>query len=198
MSRDKFTRLWGASSKGPNHQPTKVELLEHVKNIDHPPSYTIKKITEENGSQIIFKTPPYHCELQPIEMIWGIIKNMIAFNSQVSSDQPPDPGFVAQDDQTNAGVNAAEHGVEVTPSWEDLDVFEILNEPFPFEIPNEPYPFEIPNEPYPFEIPNEPYPFEIQGEPMYPFEADDSNSALPTSRNRLPIAHNRGLETGVG
>ena len=162
--------------------------MDHVKSTDHPPSYTIKKIAEENGSHIIFKTPPYHCELQPIEMIWGIIKNMIAFNSQgkttaadlkkmldryfvritremfisvwmktiktslrytVSSDQPPDPGFVAQDDQTNTGINAAaEHGVELTPSWEDLDAFEVLNEPFPFDIPNE-------------------HPFEIQGEPMF-------------------------------
>ena len=59
------------SSKGAGHEPTKPELLAHVKNIDHPPRYSIKVIAEENGGHIIFKTPPYHCELQPIEMIWG-------------------------------------------------------------------------------------------------------------------------------
>jgi hypothetical protein len=48
------------SSKGPDHQPTKAELLAHVKNIDHPPKYSIKVIAEGNGRHIIFKTPPYH------------------------------------------------------------------------------------------------------------------------------------------
>jgi len=26
----------------------------------------------------LFYTPPYHCELQPIEMVWGAVKNKVA------------------------------------------------------------------------------------------------------------------------
>jgi len=199
------------ASKGPDHEPLKAELLAHVKNIDHPPSYTIKKIAEENGSHIIFKTPPYHCELQPIEMIWGIIKNMVAFNSQgkttaadlkkmldryfiritrdmfisvwiktiktglrytVSSDQPPDPVFVAQDDQANAGINAAAgHDVELTPSWEDLGAFEILND-YPFEavVNNVAAGHGVELSPS-WEVLN---PFEILNELPYAFDADNN------------------------
>ncbi|KAI8348197.1 hypothetical protein B0O80DRAFT_502126 [Mortierella sp. GBAus27b] len=56
-----------ASSKGEGYEPTKAELLAYVKSIDHPPSYSIKTIVEQNGGHMTFKTPPYHCEIQPIE-----------------------------------------------------------------------------------------------------------------------------------
>jgi hypothetical protein len=36
-------------------------------------------IAEEYGHKVIF-TPPYHPELEPIEIIWGVVKNRIAAN----------------------------------------------------------------------------------------------------------------------
>jgi hypothetical protein len=41
-------------------------------------TWTIYDIAKENGNHIIRKTPPYHCELQPIERIWACVKNKVA------------------------------------------------------------------------------------------------------------------------
>ncbi|KAF9149920.1 hypothetical protein BGX21_005689, partial [Mortierella sp. AD011] len=40
-----------------------------------------KKIAEKTGGHQVCKTPPYHCELQPIEEIWAVVKNMVAANA---------------------------------------------------------------------------------------------------------------------
>lgn len=40
------------------------------------------RIAQEHGNHIILKTPPYHCELQPIEMIWGVGKNMVGADAE--------------------------------------------------------------------------------------------------------------------
>jgi hypothetical protein len=53
----------------------KDALLNHLKTIEHEatmPTYeTAKKYSHE-----IIKTQPYHCELQSIEKVWGIVKNV--------------------------------------------------------------------------------------------------------------------------
>jgi arsenate reductase-like glutaredoxin family protein len=63
---------------------TKAKLYEIVeeakKEIESlPNSY---KIAREHGSHRILKTPPYHCELQPIEMIWGVGKNIVGADAE--------------------------------------------------------------------------------------------------------------------
>jgi len=158
------------SAKGEGYSPTKEELVAYLKNIDHPPRYSIRVIAEENGGHIIFKTPPYHCELQSIEMIWGIIKNMVAANYQgkttpaelkkmldyfflritretfisvwmktietgiryaTSSEGPQGAAFVGQDAQNNPAADHGDHGdlLPLPEDWEELDAFEVLNEP---------------------------------------------------------------------
>jgi len=50
-------------------KPTKQELKDHLVTLDDESTYSIVDIAKENGDHEIFRTPPYHCELQPIEKI---------------------------------------------------------------------------------------------------------------------------------
>ncbi|RLN46524.1 hypothetical protein BBJ28_00013853 [Nothophytophthora sp. Chile5] len=54
-----------------------AQLLERV-NLHRPaPIYEAQKIATKHGHLLYF---PYHPELQPIELVWGLIKNRIALN----------------------------------------------------------------------------------------------------------------------
>ncbi|MCJ7600546.1 MAG: transposase [Desulfobulbaceae bacterium] len=57
----------------------KPELVEILKKIAPEPVYAINEIAKSFGHEVI-RTPPYHPELQPIEICWGIVKNHIARN----------------------------------------------------------------------------------------------------------------------
>lgn len=54
----------------------KVELVEMLAKLAPAPTYAIDEIAKEHG-YAVFRTPPYHPELQPIEICWGILKNEI-------------------------------------------------------------------------------------------------------------------------
>jgi transposase len=45
------------------------------------------EIAKEFGHEILY-TPPYHCELQPIETVWGIGKNRVATQSRADDTGP--------------------------------------------------------------------------------------------------------------
>lgn len=57
----------------------KVELVEILAKVAPEPTYAIDEIAEEHGHKVL-RTPPYHPELQPIEICWGVLKNEIARN----------------------------------------------------------------------------------------------------------------------
>lgn len=57
----------------------KAELIEALEKISLTPIYQVDEIAKNYGHEII-RTPPYHPELQPIEICWGIVKNHIARN----------------------------------------------------------------------------------------------------------------------
>ena len=57
----------------------KVELITMLNKIAPNPTYIIDEIAEKNG-HIVLRTPPYHPELQPIEICWGIVKNEVGRN----------------------------------------------------------------------------------------------------------------------
>lgn len=57
----------------------KSELIEILGKIAPVPTYELDVVAERNGHSIL-RTPPYHPELQPIEICWGIVKNQIARN----------------------------------------------------------------------------------------------------------------------
>jgi transposase len=55
----------------------KVELVEILKKIAPEPTYETDVIARRQGHDIV-RTPPYHPELQPIEICWGVLKNEVA------------------------------------------------------------------------------------------------------------------------
>jgi transposase len=57
----------------------KAELIELLAKITPEPIYEIDEIAKSFGHKVL-RTPPYHPELQPIEICWGVVKNHIARN----------------------------------------------------------------------------------------------------------------------
>lgn len=55
----------------------KPELLELVKMAKEKVPFSCIKIAEQYEHEVSF-TPPYHCELQPIEGVWAIVKGEVA------------------------------------------------------------------------------------------------------------------------
>ena len=55
----------------------KPELLELVKINKETVPFSCVEIAKRYDHQILY-TPPYHCELQPIEGIWTVVKREIA------------------------------------------------------------------------------------------------------------------------
>ncbi|POM60396.1 hypothetical protein PHPALM_30757 [Phytophthora palmivora] len=64
---------------------TKAELLELVRSNKPKPKYQATHIATSHGHLVYF-TPPYHPELQPIELICAHVKNEVA-NDPASSMQ---------------------------------------------------------------------------------------------------------------
>lgn len=57
---------------------TKVELYETIKrNKGHFKTFKIDKLLQESGFSVL-RLPPYHPDLNPIEMIWAKVKNRVA------------------------------------------------------------------------------------------------------------------------
>lgn len=79
-------RTWIESNKIPcKDDCLKVELVEILKKIAPEPTYAIDVIASKEGHEVI-RTPPYHPELQPIEICWGVVKNEVARNCDFSMD----------------------------------------------------------------------------------------------------------------
>jgi transposase len=57
----------------------KAELVELLAKIAPEPIYAIDEVAKSFGHKVL-RTPPYHPELQPIEICWGVVKNHIARN----------------------------------------------------------------------------------------------------------------------
>ncbi|GBP62542.1 hypothetical protein EVAR_21914_1 [Eumeta japonica] len=55
----------------------KCKLLEVVKNHKSEPKYQIDEILKSHGHEVL-RLPPYHSTLNPIELIWGIMKQKVA------------------------------------------------------------------------------------------------------------------------
>ena len=57
----------------------KPELIEILIKLDPKPIYALDEIAKSYGHTVI-RTPPYHPELQPIEICWGVVKNHVGRN----------------------------------------------------------------------------------------------------------------------
>jgi len=79
-------RTWLASNKIPcKDDCLKVELIEILRKIAPEPTYAIDVIARKYGHEVI-RTPPYHPELQPIEICWGLLKNEVARHCDFTLD----------------------------------------------------------------------------------------------------------------
>ena len=61
----------------------KTELYEICKKIAPSPEFKLDRLAEKHEHSIL-RTPPYHCELQPIESCWGIVKNYCSYHCDFS------------------------------------------------------------------------------------------------------------------
>ncbi|KAJ4432821.1 hypothetical protein ANN_21460 [Periplaneta americana] len=55
---------------------TKAELLEIVKRNKPEPTYIADRFLHEHGHTVL-RLPPYHCDLSPIEYVWGLVKQKL-------------------------------------------------------------------------------------------------------------------------
>ena len=73
-------RNWLEFNKIPcSNDSLKAELVEALKRLAPEPTYIIDEMAREQGHEVV-RTPPYHPELQPIEICWGVVKNEVARN----------------------------------------------------------------------------------------------------------------------
>jgi len=73
-------KAWLDSNKIPySNDSLKAELVEILRRKLPEPIYMLDELAAQQGHHII-RTPPYHPELQPIEICWGVLKNYIAKN----------------------------------------------------------------------------------------------------------------------
>ncbi len=58
----------------------KSELFELCSRLATKPEFLIDNIARKHGHSIL-RTPPYHPELQPIEICWAVVKNHVALHN---------------------------------------------------------------------------------------------------------------------
>ena len=59
----------------------KAELWQLVKLHIPPVQYRVDELAEAQGFEVL-RLPPYHCDLNPIELVWARMKNRVArFNT---------------------------------------------------------------------------------------------------------------------
>lgn len=84
-SKEKI-RTWLEANKIPcKDDCLKVELVDILRKIAPEPTYSIDVIARQHGHEVI-RTPPYHPELQPIEICWGVLKNEVARHCDFTLD----------------------------------------------------------------------------------------------------------------
>ena len=58
-------------------EATKSELIETVKRNKPELKYLADPIFQYHGHTIL-RLPPYHCDLNPIAFVWGVVKKRVA------------------------------------------------------------------------------------------------------------------------
>ena len=65
-----------------------------IKCVDFTPVYEIVKLYQDHGHAVVW-TPPYHCEYNPIELVWGISKRY--FDSHIDGIKTKFPDLKPED-----------------------------------------------------------------------------------------------------
>ncbi|XP_008181221.1 uncharacterized protein LOC103308857 [Acyrthosiphon pisum] len=58
----------------------KIELLDKVHQFRPVDKYVIDEEAKKYN-KIVLRLPPYHCELNPIELAWSVVKNYVRHNN---------------------------------------------------------------------------------------------------------------------
>lgn len=56
---------------------TKAVLYDTIKKNKEPPVYAVDELLRQHNHEVV-KLPPYHCDLNPIEKIWSLVKRRVA------------------------------------------------------------------------------------------------------------------------
>ncbi|XP_031342269.1 uncharacterized protein LOC116170184 [Photinus pyralis] len=80
-NRKEVIRSWlDANNISTTEDMRKAELLMLVKNISHSKTYYVDELLKQHQHTVV-RLPPYHCELNPIELIWSTMKRKVAMNN---------------------------------------------------------------------------------------------------------------------
>lgn len=79
MSSRKVEMQNWITNNGLSYLPTmvKAQLFQIIKEHKQPPVYEADIMLEAHGHKVV-RLPPYHCDLNPIELIWSVLKRRIA------------------------------------------------------------------------------------------------------------------------
>lgn len=123
-----------------NHDPShnKHELLDIVKVNRSKQVYAIDEIAREAGHQIL-RLPPYHCHLNPIELIWAQIKTEVKKNNSHGNQTLKNVEEVARTAINNVTVEdwrkCIHHTIKVEDEYRRKDrAFDHLLESFMINI----------------------------------------------------------------
>lgn len=85
----------------------KAELYELCCRFAPMPEFSLDQIAFEKGHKIL-RTPPYHPELQPIEVCWGVVKNHVAAHNDFTGMEKVslllEEGFLKVTSKTMSGI----------------------------------------------------------------------------------------------
>lgn len=76
-SKEKIFKWLQQNKVACNPDCLRAELVEILSKLAPEPTYVIDELASRSGHEVV-RTPPYHPELQPIEICWGVVKNEIA------------------------------------------------------------------------------------------------------------------------
>ena len=73
----KYRNIPFAKSGPDSHKKALVNIVKAHK---PPQQFTSEQLIRKAGHDVLY-LPPYHCQFNPIEPVWGIVKNDVAFNN---------------------------------------------------------------------------------------------------------------------
>lgn len=75
---EKWLEEKGETFERPIIKPRLMEIVNRIK--PQYNSYVIDEYVKSHGKEVL-RLPPYHCELNPIELAWAFVKNHVKMNN---------------------------------------------------------------------------------------------------------------------
>ncbi|XP_031352063.1 uncharacterized protein LOC116177270 [Photinus pyralis] len=130
-------QTWLTSKSIPYEEDmVRAELLQLVKRAAVTPKYVVDEIAKEHNRTVL-RLPPYHCELNPIELIWPQIKGEVARNNTTFKMKDLHPLFQQAVEHVTAEnwKNAIRHAQsEEEKMWQIDILMDIVVEPLVIHV----------------------------------------------------------------